>query len=81
MNCEGNMFLSKLCGAKMYCINMDLFKSDTNESDEAFRPRKEELAEQIRLEIQYDTSSCLQWVIQACISLERALICFIFIFV
>ena len=48
LRCEGNMFLSKLCGAKIYIINLDLFQHGHNLVEAEFNPRKEKLAQQLR---------------------------------
>ena len=46
--CEGNMFLSKLCGAKIYIINRDLFGHEKDMVEKEFQPRMEKLAEQLK---------------------------------
>ena len=46
--CEGNMFLSKLCGAKIYIINSDLFGHEKDMVEKEFQPRMEKLAEQLK---------------------------------
>ena len=42
------MFLSKLCGAKIYIINRDLFGHEKDMVEKEFQPRMEKLAEQLK---------------------------------